>query len=244
MRLHHSCIAAGILIAAAFSLQRHSQGAFPEWKLSWPTFMGLGGPWNRSDVVVVGDVSNVVEKGKQEIASPPAFPNVREIYWCEADFRADVAIKGALPRPGEKLLWGEARPGCSLEAGWTWTRWGYRETSAPITRVWFLRREGEYLRPIVDAGGAYFASFHWKWANVPKGAEQRVFATLLMDPAALGLSPGNYDEAVRNLYIAQSILGEQEVAVRVRALAALPGHPELRRDACGYLSGTLKEPCK
>jgi len=218
-----------------------SQEALPEWKVAPSPLIGIEGQWRRADDVIVGDVSNVVAKGTQEIASPPwpVSPNVREIYWCEADLRADAAVKGSLPPAGKKLLWGEIRPGCNLES----FRYGYREASPPSTRVWFLRREGEYLRPVVDGGGAYFIAFHWKWADVPKADAPRVFALLALDPAAIDLGPERYYLALTSVEVARSILGDRELAVQLKALAARP-IAELHKQACGYLEAELGEPCK
>jgi hypothetical protein len=218
-----------------------SQEVFPEWKVAPRPLIGIEGQWRRADDVIVGDVSNVIAMGTQKIDSPPwpVSPSVREIYWCEADFRADAVVKGSLPPMGKKFLWGEIRPGCNLGS----FRYGYRETSPPSTRVWFLRQEGEYLRPVVDGGGAYFVAFHWKWTDVPKEAVPRLFALLALDPVAIDLGPEEYYMALSSVEVARSILGDKELVVQLKALATRP-NAELNKQACGYLEAELRESCK
>jgi hypothetical protein len=217
-----------------------SQEAFPQWKVAGP-FSGIEAQWGLADDVIVGDVSNVIAKGSQAVANPPwpVAPDIQEIYWCEADFRADAVVKGGLPPAGKKFLWAEIRPGCNIDM----FVYGYGKALTPTTRVWFLRREGNYLRPVADAGGAYFIAFRWKWTDVPKAAVSRLVAALLLDPTALDLGPGKYHIALDSVRVARSILGDEELSVRLKALAA-PPIPELHKLACDYLEAELRAPCK
>src|SRR4051794_15008782 len=132
-----------------------AQRQFPEWKVS-P--VGLSGVWQMASLVVVGEVANVVPVGSQKISTPswPASPDIRRIYWCEADFQSSSVLRGHVPPSAEKLLWGTSTPGCSFKYLTDGQPWG----NEPITRVWFLREEGRYLRPVVDAGGLLFCAFH------------------------------------------------------------------------------------
>jgi len=129
-----------------------SQESFPKWEVA-P--IGLVGTWERADDVVVGDVSNIQALGSQKISDSdrprPVASTINEIFWCQADFHADSVVKGKIPTPGKKLIWAAIRPGCDIVR----FHFGYEETTPPVTRVWFVREEGEYIRPVVDAGGLF-----------------------------------------------------------------------------------------
>jgi len=202
-----------------------AQEVFPEWRVA-PVM--LSGSWERAQHVVVGDVDNVVSIGSQPIPNPPPWPGitVSDIYWCRADFHASSVIKGTIPPAGKKLLWAAMRPGCGLEYAF----YGYQGADPPLTRIWFIREEGDYLRPAVDSGGVYFVSIHVKWPNPPKGEAARLFALLLLNPAVLGgaLSANSLD-------LFTLILGEDGAGERLRALAAGTRDDHLRRWVCDYL---------
>jgi hypothetical protein len=216
-----------------------SQDRLPESRVG---SIGLTGSWESAPDVVVGDVSNIVALGAEKITSPPwpAYDSIHEIYWCQADFKADSAIKGDLPVPGKKFLWAAIRPGCGLEL----FRYGYDESQAPIVRIWFVREEGEYIRPVVDAGGVFFVSFHGKWFDPPKQEAPRILALLMLNPAALGMSTAHYSIIFNNpVMLARTILGEKEIVERLKALATSPDL-ELRESACYYLKDQFRIPCR
>jgi hypothetical protein len=230
-----------LLTAVSFVLQTvsSSQDRFPGWKVGT---IGLTGSWESAQDVVVGDVASIVSLGSQEIANPPwpASDSVHEIYWCQADFKAEAAIKGDLPSPGKKFLWAAIRPGCGLEL----FRYGYDESEAPIVRVWFVREEGEFIRPVVDGGGVFFVAFHGKWFSPPKQEAPRVLALLMLNPAALGMSSAHYSIIFNNpVMLARTILGEAETEDRLKALAT-SSDPELHRSACYYLKDQFGSPCR
>jgi hypothetical protein len=219
-----------------------SQDHFPEWRSG---SIGLSGSWEAAPNVVVGDVSNIVALGPQEIANPPwPVPNsVHEIYWCQADFKADAAIKGDLPSSGKKFLWAAIRPGCGFE----WFRYGYDEKEAPTTRIWFVREEGEYIRPVVDAGGVFFVSLHGKWFNPPKQEAPRMLALLMLNPAALGMSTAHYSIIFNTpVQLVRTILGDAEMAERLSDLAASTASSDrdLHEAVCYYLKDQLGRSCR
>jgi hypothetical protein len=166
--------------------------------------------------------------------------SVRQIYWCQADFRADAAIKGDLPGPGKKFLWAAIRPGCGLEL----FRYGYDESETPIVRAWFVREEGDYIRPAVDGGGVYFVSFHGTWFDPPKREAPRILALLMLNPAALGMSADHYSVIFNHaVQLARTILGESEIVSCLKALATSQD-PELQKAACYYLRDQFGSSCR
>jgi len=216
-----------------------SQDQLPKWEVA-P--IGLAGSWERADDVVVGDVSNIVALGSEKISDPPwpVSSTIHEIYWCRADFHADSVVKGKIPTPGKKLIWAAIRPGCGFE----WFRYGYEETTPPVTRVWFVREDGEYIRPAVDGGGVFFASFHASFSASGKPEDRKRFAYLFLNPGALGMSPAHYALILHNpVELARAILGETECADALRALSSYPD-VKLHDSACGYLEHSFRQSCK
>jgi hypothetical protein len=115
-----------------------------------------------------------------------------------------------------------------------------------------VREEGNYLRPAVDIGGAFFVGFYQKW-NLPTGKQPAEhFADLLLTPSAIDTSLKDYADGFFNLANAAClILGQEDLARqrapracigKLKALAGL-GDPDLRRAACGYLESQFEEKC-
>jgi len=203
----------------------------------------LSGTWERAvdaGAVVVGGVSNVVALGSQHISDPPWPVGVHEIYWCKADFHASAVVKGRLRAPGKQFLWAAIRPGCGFE----YFRYGYDETQAPFTQVWFVREEGEYIRPVVSAGGVYFISFHGRWFAPPEKDAPTVLALLMLSPAALGWTPSHYATVFYYaVTLPRVILGEEETVKRLKALT-IGQDPDIRSSVCSYLDSELRQPCR
>jgi hypothetical protein len=191
--------------------------------------------------VVVAELDNVEAVGSQKIANPPwpAPPKPIRIYWCEGDFKIHSVVKGEIPRTAKKFLWGGTRPGCDL------TEHGKGATGSrgPITRVWFVREEGNYIRPLVDAFGVYFLAVKGEWPDGTREEAQKKLGRALLTPDALGMGLGIYSFHFSELAsTACFILGRDECIERVQGLANL-GNRALRKEACDYLSTQFKEKC-
>jgi len=204
--------------------------------------IGLVGSWERAESVVIGDVGNITSLGSQKVDNPPwpVASTVQQIYWCQADFRSDSVLKGKAPASGKRFIWAAIRPGCGFE----WFRYGYEETTPPATRVWFLREEGEYIRPVVDGGGVLFASFHAKFASAGRAEDRMRFALLFLSPPALGMNDAQYSVIFHTpVDFARVILGDAELADALRRLGWYPD-PHLRESTCEYLKINLQQSCK
>jgi hypothetical protein len=130
-----------------------SQGAgkhtprFPEWK---PLPLGWQVLWERSPQIVIGELRHVRSFGVQTVRNLPwPAQDVRRIYWCQADLVTRSVIRGQVPSPGKKFLWGSGFPGCGLAPLKTDTTYG------PTTELWFIREEKEYIRPFSDMRSRY-----------------------------------------------------------------------------------------
>jgi hypothetical protein len=223
----------------AFYVPGCSRPQFPEWT---GVPLGLLGNWERASSVVVADLRNVHYLGSPEITKPPwsKLPDRFTVYWCEADFVSHASVRGRLPRSGKKFLWGGARPGCEVNM----PAREAPEGAGPRMRVWFVREDGEYIRPVVDGFGPYFVELRANW-EVPRGADpQRVFAQLLLSPAAVDEDARHYGQHwdFDLAMTACHILGKPECIEQINRLASL-GDPLLRRRACEFLTSQFRAGC-
>ena len=107
-----------------------------------------------------------------------------------------------------------------------------------MTRVWFLRKEDGYLRPVVDSQGIFFIAFHRKWSGIPRDQAARTFALFLLNPEAQGSTRYSFGDEAE---IVRSILGDEETAKRLEAVSLVP---QFHDAACEYLAEFLRKPCK
>jgi hypothetical protein len=176
-------------------------------------------------IVAIGDVTNVAPFGIQRLDhSPPrsASPNLRRLFWCQGDFHSISVIKGDLPLH-KKYVWGSASPGCKLHAD----PGIYKK---PVTHVWFLRDENEFLRPTFDAGGGRSYGLLTDWANGPSLPAKEKLGALLLTPSANSESLHDYVNVFPDAEaLAWLLLGKPECVGRIKILAGL-GDMELRED--------------
>jgi hypothetical protein len=113
-----------------------------------------------------------------------------------------------------------------------------------ITRVWFIREEGKYVRPVVDGFGIYFVNFYVPWDESPARDPQEQFGDLLLSPAARGATLAEFaDGFFTPAATACFVLGRAPCIERIRSLAKL-GEPELQRAACDFLKSEFQVGCE
>ena len=208
------------------------QRQFPRWEVA-P--IALEGTWEGAPTVVIGEVRNITAVGDEPALDLqwPAGPWIKRIYWCEADFYAYAPIKGTVPARGKKYLWGAIRAGCKLDP-----------LPPDSTRVWFIREEGDYIRPVVDAGGRFYLTFRVKWDYKSSEDPETQFGRLLLNPKARNATIRDFAEAIDEpASTACFILGKARCVEEIRALTSL-GDPDLTRAACDFLSSQYQEKCE
>jgi hypothetical protein len=198
--------------------------------------------WARAPIVAVGDVTNITSYGEQPVEGLPwpGSVGVHRLYWCEGDFQATATLKGELHAAVTKFLWAYPSPGCEI-----YTRDRNLIASRFETRVWFLREEGSFLRPLFDGGGAHrFVGFCAKWVDgAPLPVRQRV-GMFLLTPSANCTTPEDYARYLWSVGdFACALLGKRECVQRMRALAR-SGNTPLRTAACEYLNAQQHTSCK
>jgi hypothetical protein len=206
---------------------------FPEPRVSKTL---LDGDWMASPIVAVGEITKISSYGKQTIERlpPPTMPDVHDLYWCQGDFQVAAVVKGAFRSPTRKYLWASTVPGCKL-----WDDDPALVYHRQQTRAWFLREEGEFLRPPFDYGTYRYIGLFDKWEGGPDVPAAERLGTLLLRPAA---NSDTLDDYAHYLWyvgdIACELLGKAECARRIRELTIL-GSSKLRESACHFLKGQL-----
>jgi len=216
-----------------------SRQRFPEWTAR-P--LGLLGAWDQASLIVVADLQNVRALGSQTITKPPwpSLPNVLHVHWCEGDLHIYAVVKGSVGPDRRTFLWGQTTTDCDLS---TYHGSGVDEQTGAMTRVWFLRQEGKYSRPVVDAGAPLCFTFNVKWDIKSPEKPSQQFARLLLTPDAVASTPVEY--AQRFFHFASPacfIMGRDECVHQIKALADR-GVPSLRREACEFLASQFHEEC-
>lgn len=215
---------------------RHTERGFPAWRGSNTQ---LYGDWIASPIVAVGDVVNIEPYGEQAVSQLPwpMSPEVRDLFWCQGDFRVTAVVKGQLPARPKKYLWASSQPGCKLWYG------SERAFQRLTTRAWFLREEGDFLRPPFDGGSHLFVGLWANWNDGPSLPARQHLGTLLLTPAFNGDTLGDYADYLWHVGdIACELLGKEECIPRIRDLAHM-GNPALHEAACGFLHGQLGADC-
>ena len=196
--------------------------------------------WADADIVAVGEVLHARTYGTHIYSSLPypAKPWEHELHWCVGDFHAKAVVKGSLDGAPQKYLY-ISWLDCEVINGST-PDWG----DEARTRVFFLRVEGEFLRPVFDYGTHKYLGLLTRWEQGPNLPPRQRLGALLLTPHA---NTGTLKDYAYYLWdvgdIACDLLGKAECARRIRQLAKL-GSPMLRQNACGFLQGQLHDSCQ
>jgi hypothetical protein len=182
---------------------------------------------------------NITSYGEQTMARlpPPTIPGVHQLYWCVGDFQVVAVVKGKLHGASKRYLWGSPFPECRI----------LPDDPAHIanmakTRAWFLREEGEFLRPTFDWGTSLFLGLLVDWDAGPPSQPRQRLGTLLLTPLANRDTIKDYADYIWDVGdIACELLGKAKCAQRIRELAL--ESPVLREPACHFLKGQLDEDC-
>lgn len=200
----------------------------------------LEGVWLKTPIAAVGEVSNIVSYGHQTVdrLPRPTDPSVHDLYWCLGYFNAVAVVKGALKEKRRKYLWASTFRGCMLVNSDPYLYYHRLET-----KIWFLREEGEFLRPTFDYGSHRFAGVFTAWSDGPDLPAPERMGALFLTPFA---NSDTLEDYARYLWligdIACELLGRTECIQRIRSLEAL-GSPALRESACDFLKGQLGTDC-
>ena len=225
------------LVTLALASATLAQQGFPSFTAA-PLL--LTGTWERAEAAVVAEVQNIRPLGVQRSVrlSWPVAEGTYSVYWCQGDFHVISIISGRAPADGKKFVWGSLMPGCRTFPP------SQLPEKRPVTRVWFVREEGDFVRPVVDYHPEFFYELHTAWNESTSPAPQIRFAQLLLTPGAN--APTLSEFATRGFpepaNLACFILGAAECISRIKALATL-GDANLRRTSCSYLNSQFGEAC-
>jgi hypothetical protein len=143
-------------------------------------------------------------------------PNVKTLYWCEGVFRPVAVVKGRLPSGTRRFLWASSIQGCRVPPN------ASRSANRVQTRVWFLRPEGEFLRPVFDSGTHGFIGLYARWEGGPPSPARVRLGRLLLTPSANSETLEQYSQYLWDVGpIACELLGTQDCARMIRELKEL-----------------------
>jgi hypothetical protein len=195
--------------------------------------------WEDAMIVAVGEVLHAHTYGTHTYASlpSPAHPWEHELHWCVGDFHATAVVKGSLDGAPQTYLyvsWRDCEVLNSMAPDWG---------NEAKTRVFFLRVEGGFLRPVFDYGTHKYLGLLARWDQGPDLPPRQRLGSLLLTPYANKKTLNAYADYLGDIGdIACDLLGKADCARRIRKLARL-GDPLLRENACGFLKGQLHEGC-
>jgi len=202
---------------------------FPEWRAS--VFLPMGSVWAKAPNVVVGVLRNVRPYGVQDLPNrrPVTDENIKRIYWCTAELDIQLSVKGRVSHLEgiRKYVWGYPEPGCRFHDS-------LGDKSGRELSIWFIRREGDILRPISDVGTAYRCLLLAPTPDTAGSLTESALGSLLLSPEA-------YRDGVEDMKgnfpaisaIACSLFGKDEC---VRKLTDLGNREsQLQFAVCGAL---------
>ena len=232
-RMYLICVLGVVLANCSVAAEQE----FPQVRVSTTLQQGV---WLKSPIVAVGNVTNIASYGKQTVEQLPAptMPDLHDLYWCQGIFSAVAVVKGDLKGNHRKYLWGSTIPGCELvdnDPKLIYHRFN--------TKIWFLREEGDFLRPTFDYETFRFMGIFTSWSQGPHLPARRRLGTLLLTPTANNDSLDDFANYLWNIGdIACDLLGKPECIRQIRNLQEL-GNPTLRLSACNFLQGQLGVDC-
>ena len=110
-------------------------------------------------------------------------------------------------------------------------------------RIWFLKIEGGYLRPILEGGGVHFLTLRGEWPSSLQEDRERYLARLLLTPYANSLNEEDYAlHFFSNASNACFILGLTDCKLEIRKVSLNP-NSTIKNAACEYLRSQFAESC-
>jgi hypothetical protein len=185
VRPHFSTLLLWVCLAAVFSCARDSTAELPR-----PLLVRRGPPavsamWLVAGVVAGGRLDSVRAVGATRIKVPDSGANAYyRVFACEATFVGAHLLKGELPGHSARLLFYRGSSACP-----EWEE-GNREGPGQ-ERIWFLRREGQWLRPLDDSWAPYFALRPPLVGPGSASALREELASRLLTPQSLPFTEGN-----------------------------------------------------
>ena len=195
--LCHLCLS----IVSAVLMTSCNSPTFPQPRIALQA-VSLSSLWEAASFVAIGKMTDVHRTGNGQVFRPKR-GSPFTIYPCRAAFSPSSSIKGANPAALTNFFWFSVAADCPLA-----NRFQTNSGSDKTVRVWFLRQENSWLRPIVD-NAAVFLDI----APPPEmpGIDSRVaFARSLLSPATVLIIPEAAAGRLLELYgLACAVGGER-----------------------------------
>lgn len=164
------------------------------------------------------------------------FQGMTQLFWYEGVLKVSANIKGDIPPGSHRVLWACASKPCPYAP----PRWVQDEF--PL-QIYFLRREGEWLRPNVDLSDIRYIAIKSAWDPNAKRSSVEWLADrfLLREEIVV--------EGWRSIPILDiatdascALLGSKSCVARIKDLVK-QADPEVKKYWCEYLEFEHKDSC-
>ena len=185
--------------------------------------------WSESTVVAAGQLTSVRRIGRPIGLVEPANNAPFTLYPCEGQFLPSAFLKGGIDSTIPKILLFSWFPKCSFGVGKDFD-------INPVERIWFLRQEGEWLRPIIDNDSAFFDLFEPFEASASVAETQARFARALLSPKIVAQDQAAFFRRLPEFYeLSCQISGSDTCFANLRHMQQ-EAQPPLRAEICRWLA--------
>ena len=218
------------LVAVFLMAACHSSPELPPRK-TIDNGLRLSAVWVEASIVATGRLTGVKRIGGAQKASQ--HDGIATVYPCQGEFVPAVSIKGQ-PQRG-KLLWFSYFPNCTFEQQ-------PGRTSHAVERLWFLRTDGPWLRPVADNTWTYLELFQpLLYVGASQADLRAALGKILLTPSAVSENTDGFLRSLPNLFdLACEVAGDRAC---YEALGALQERSpsELQGPVCAFLAGFFDE---
>ncbi len=202
----------------------------PRWK-GRPDLLYL---WSESTIVAAGQLTSVRRIGRPIALVAPANNAPFTLYPCEGEFLPTAFVKGGIDSTRPKILLFSWSPRCSFGGGKDFN-------VNPVERIWFLRQEDEWLRPIIDTYSGFLDLFEPFEASASIAETQARFARALLSPKIVAKDPAAFFRRLPEFYeLSCQISGSDTCFANLRHMQQ-EAQPPLRAEICRWLASQFDQ---
>jgi hypothetical protein len=190
--------------------------------------------WSRAPFVVTGSIARVRRIGAPRLGKNGNSESIT-VYPCEAEFLPSIVIKGQAQDANRKLLWFSYFPSCAF---------GHRpeETIGQVDRIWFLRVDGKWLRPVADNAAPFLGLFQ-RFSPDHDDSEslRRALVGQLLTPEAVAKTNRAFVERFDDLFGVACEITTEEICFQILTDRYNESAPDVRAEICRFLAGSFDQ---
>jgi hypothetical protein len=190
--------------------------------------------WSRAALVVTGSVAHVNRIGVPRLGKNVNSESIT-VYPCEAEFSPSIVVKGHAEDANRKLLWFSYFPNCAFP---------YRpeDTVGQVDRIWFLRVDGRWLRPVADNAAPFLGLFQpFSPNNDDSESIRRALIRQLLTPEAVARTNREFAEHFFDLFGVACEITTEQMCFQILSERYKESAPEVRAEICRFLAGSYDQ---